>query len=158
MSTHSAQVDWERHGATFTDNRYSRAHTWGFDGGLTVPASSSPQVVPLPWSVAANVDPEEGFVAALASCHMLWFLGLAAAQGYVVDRYTDEAMATMARNAQGREWLAELALRPMVAFSGARVPNDREVEGLHHAAHEACFLANSVKTEIRIEGRWEHRP
>ena len=158
MSTHTAQVEWERHGSAFTDNRYSRAHVWRFDGGITVPASSSPQVVPVPYSDAGNVDPEEAFVAALASCHMLWFLGLAAAQGYVIDRYCDAATATMARNAQGRQWLERLVLNPHVAFGGPRVPTDEAVGALHHAAHEACFLANSVKTEIAIAGQWEHRP
>lgn len=158
MSTHTAQVEWERHGVPFTDNRYSRAHVWRFDGGLTVPASSSPHVVPLPWSVAANVDPEEGFVASLASCHMLWFLGLAAGEGYMVDRYSDAAAGTMARDAQGRQWLAQVVLNPAVVFSGGLVPTDASVDALHHAAHEKCFLANSVKSAITIAGRWDYCP
>jgi len=155
MSTHTAQIDWERHGSAFTDNRYSRAHVWRFDGGIAVAASSSPQVVPVPCSDAGNVDPEEAYVAALASCHMLWFLGLAAAQGYVIDRYSDTATATMAADAHGRLWVERLVLNPAVVFSGARVPTEQAVDALHHAAHESCFLANSVKTAITVAGRWE---
>src|SRR5512147_586110 len=107
MSLYTAVIAWERSGAVFTDNRYSRGHRWNFDGGVEVPASASPHVVPLPLSVAAAVDPEEAFVAALASCHMLWFLSIAARQGIVVERYRDEAIGVMAKNAQGRLAMTE---------------------------------------------------
>jgi len=103
MSQYTAVITWERNGAVFTDNRYSRAHRWNFDGGIELPASASPHVVPLPLSVAEAVDPEEAFVVALASCHMLWFLSIAAKQGFVVESYRDEATGVMAKNA---EWQA----------------------------------------------------
>src|SRR6188474_2242754 len=112
MSTYSALITWERNGAAFIDNRYSRRHRWSFDGGVEVPASSSPHVVPLPLSVAAAVDPEEAFVAALASCHMLWFLSIAAKRGFVVESYRDEAVGVMAKNAAGKLSMTVVTLRP----------------------------------------------
>lgn len=155
---HVASVEWRRDGAVFTDQRYPRAHRWTFDGGAVVPASSSPQVVRVPLSDPAGVDPEEAFVAALSSCHMLWFLGLAAQQGYVVDRYLDTAEGHMARNAAGRDWIARVVLRPQVDFVGERRPDDAAVDALHHAAHDECFIANSVRTELSVQGGWSHRP
>lgn len=149
-STYTARVHWERHGASFTDGRYSRRHWLEFDGGARVPASSSPHVVPLPWSDPAGVDPEEAFVASLASCHMLWFLSLAADAGWTVDRYRDDADGVLARNADGRLAMTRVTLRPAVAFGGARRPDAAEIERLHHAAHGACFIANSVKTDVRV--------
>jgi organic hydroperoxide reductase OsmC/OhrA len=157
MSSHSAIIEWERSEAVFVDNRYSRAHRWTFDGGAVVPASSSPHVVKVPLSDPANVDPEEAYVASLSSCHMLWFLGIACSAGYVVDRYVDEAEGHMVRGEGGQYWIATVDLHPAVAFSGAKVPDDAAVEHLHHKAHEACFLAKSVKTEIRVAGTWSHR-
>jgi organic hydroperoxide reductase OsmC/OhrA len=157
MSSHVATVEWVRAGAVFSDNRYSRAHRWTFDGGVSVPASSSPHVVKVPLSDPANVDPEEAFVAALSSCHMLWFLGLAASAGYVVDSYRDHGEGYMARAADGGEWMARLELRPLVVFSGSRQPTTAAVEQLHHAAHEKCFLARSVKTTIEIQGDWRYQ-
>jgi len=144
-------VSWERNGATFTDNRYSRGHRWRFDGGVEVPASASPHVVPLPMSVAAAVDPEEAFVAALSSCHMLWFLSLAAKQGFVVERYLDEAVGIMAKDGDGRLAMTEVTLRPQVAFTADRRPSGSDHAALHHEAHELCFIANSVKTQVRCE-------
>jgi organic hydroperoxide reductase OsmC/OhrA len=111
--------------------------------------------VRVPFSNPANVDPEEAFVAALSSCHMLWFLNLAAVKGYVVDTYTDQAQGFMEKNASGKEWVARVVLRPHIVFSGAKVPNDADVEGLHHEAHAECFLANSVKTSVETAGSWE---
>ena len=157
MAVYTATVEWNREGSKFTDNQYSRAHTWRFDGGVTVPASSSPQVVRLPFSNPANVDPEEAFVAALSSCHMLWFLSLAAARGYTVDGYSDSAQGFMERNAEGREWVARIVLRPNVTFTGIKTPNESDVEALHHAAHTECFLANSVKTQIATQCTWQHQ-
>ena len=151
MSIYQASIRWQRQDASFTDNRYSRAHAWHFDGGAVVPASSSPQVVPLPWSDPAGVDPEEAFVASLASCHMLWFLSIAAQAGWLVDDYCDDASGTLARNAQRQMVMTQVTLRPEVRFGGARQPDRAQLERLHHEAHAACFLANSVKTEVRCE-------
>jgi len=159
MSHYTALVEWQRAAeARFNDNRYSRAHRWSFDGGAIVPASSSPQVVRLPFSDASAVDPEEAYVAALSSCHMLWFLSLAARDGYVVDSYRDAAEGLMAHNAAGKEVMTDVTLKPAVAFSGSKVPDDGELARLHHEAHESCYLANSVRTEIRVAGTWSHRP
>ena len=149
-SIHSARIEWARHGQAFTDGHYSRRHAWHFDGGASVGASSSPHTVPLPWSDAACVDPEEAFIASLASCHMLWFLSLAAAAGWTVETYRDDAEGTLAHNAEGRLAMTTVTLRPAAAFGGVRRPDAAEVERLHHAAHDACFIANSVKTQVRI--------
>ena len=151
MAQHSAEILWLRDEQDFLNNRYSRAHSWRFDGGLEVAASSSPHVVPLPWSDASAVDPEEAFVASLSSCHMLWFLSLAAKQGFQVDRYADQASGVMARNDEGRMAMTEVVLRPQVSFSGARLPDNQQLHALHHLAHEECFIANSVKTQVRCE-------
>jgi organic hydroperoxide reductase OsmC/OhrA len=151
MHTYQATVAWARRDEVFTDNRYSRAHEWRFDGGVTVPASSSPQVVRLPLSTAAAVDPEEALVAAASSCHMLWFLSLAARQGYVVESYTDEAEGRSGRNASGKEAFTKIVLRPKIVFSSAKQPSPPEMEALHHAAHEACFVAHCLTAEIVVE-------
>ena len=149
MSEFTATIEWQRDGATFTDNRYSRGHSWRFDGGVEVPASSSPHSVRLPYSVAEAVDPEEAFVAALSSCHMLWFLSIAAKRGFAVERYRDEAVGIMARNAAGKLAMTQVTLRPVVTFCGDERPSAAEHAALHHEAHEECFIANSVKTEVR---------
>jgi organic hydroperoxide reductase OsmC/OhrA len=146
-----ATVHWERGAAPFTDNRYSRGHTWGFDAGLTVPASSSPHVVRVPYSVEAAVDPEEALVASISSCHMLWFLSLAASGGFCVDDYRDAALGIMGKNAAGKIALLSVRLRPRIAFSGAQRPSAQQIEHLHHRAHEECFIANSVTAAITIE-------
>jgi organic hydroperoxide reductase OsmC/OhrA len=156
-SRHVATVSWARGGARFTDNRYSRRHAWRFDGGVEVPGSSSPHSVPLPYSSADAVDPEEAFVASIASCHMLWFLSIAAQQRFVVTRYRDAAEGTMAKNDAGKEVVTRVVLKPAVTFGGERVPTDGDVAALHHAAHDACFLANSVRTAIDVEGTWDYR-
>jgi organic hydroperoxide reductase OsmC/OhrA len=152
MSHHTATVTWQRGEAAFTDNRYSRVHEWVFDGGLRVRAAASPDVVPLPLTAADAVDPEEAFVAALASCHMLWFLSLAAQRGVRIDHYDDAAIGTMARNGAGRLAITEVVLRPRLSFDGA-TPSADEITALHHAAHEQCFLAASVNCTIRVEPR-----
>jgi organic hydroperoxide reductase OsmC/OhrA len=151
MGQYKAVIVWERNGAVFTDHRYSRGHRWEFDGGVEVPASSSPEVVPRPLSVAAAVDPEEAFVAALASCHMLWFLSIAAGRGFLVESYRDEAAGVMAKNAAGKLAMTDVTLRPAVAFGGEKLPRPEEVEALHHEAHERCYIANSVLTNVRCE-------
>ena len=154
MHTYLAQVQWQRgpHEA-FTDNRYSRRHVLRFDGGAEWAGSSSPNVVPLPLSDASAVDPEEAFVASLASCHMLWFLNLAARQGLRVDRYTDDAEGVMARNSAGQMAMTVVTLRPRVAFGGPAQPTPAQLAQLHHDAHASCFIANSVKTDVRCEPR-----
>ncbi len=151
MSEYQATIHWQRRDAAFTDNRYSRAHVWRFDGGVEVVASSSPQVVPLPMSSAAAVDPEEAFVASLASCHMLWFLSLAAARGLCVDHYDDAAIGVLAKNAEGRMAMTEVTLRPHVVFGAGTEPTRQALDELHQSAHEACFIAASVLTRVNCE-------
>lgn len=151
MAEHAAEVLWLRGEQPFVDNRYSRRHLLRFDGGVEVPASSSPHVVPLPFSDAAAVDPEEAFVASLASCHLLWFLAIAAGRGYRVDRYRDRPTGIMARNGEGKLAMTRVTLRPEVCFSGDRLPTDDEIRRMHHAAHDECFIASSVRSEVRCE-------
>jgi organic hydroperoxide reductase OsmC/OhrA len=148
-----AEIVWTRDGAVFTDNRYSRGHVWRFDGGVEVPASSSPLSVRLPLSRADAVDPEEAFVAALSSCHMLFFLSFAAKAGFVVDKYEDAAVGIMSKNEQGKLFVSKVALNPAVAFSGAKRPSREELDALHHHAHEECYIANSVRAEIVVAAR-----
>ena len=148
---HTALIRWELGDHDFLGKRYSRAHTWTFDGGVVLPASSSPHVVPVPMSDAAAVDPEEAFVASLSSCHMLWFLDLASRAGYAVQRYEDAADGRMGRNAAGKLVVDVVTLRPRTRFAGARVPDAIALAALHHEAHAECFLANSVRCEIRCE-------
>jgi organic hydroperoxide reductase OsmC/OhrA len=151
MSEYKAVVEWSRDGAAFTDNRYSRGHRWIFDGGLEVPASSSPHFVPLPLSVEAAVDPEEAFVASLSSCHMLWFLSLAAKRRFVVESYRDEAVGVMGKDESGKLAMTLVTLYPEVQFGGDLRPTADEVATLHHKAHEQCFIARSVKSDVRCE-------
>ena len=150
MASYTATIVWERgQDEAFTDSRFSRGHSWAFDGGVTLRASSSPHVVPR-FSDPAGVDPEEAFVASLSSCHMLTFLYLAAKKGIVVDRYEDTAEGVMEKNAEGRFWVSRVTLRPRIAFSGD-LPEIAVQDMLHHAAHEECFIANSVRTDVRCE-------
>ena len=150
---YEAVVEWRRDGAEFRGNRYSRAHRWLFDEGLAVPASASPLHVRAPLSRADAVDPEEAFVAALSSCHMLFFLSFASSSGHVVDRYDDRAEGLMSRGSDGRERMVEIVLRPAVAWAGDTPPDAAAVEALHHRAHEACYLAQSVTATVRVETR-----
>jgi organic hydroperoxide reductase OsmC/OhrA len=151
MSTYTATVLWGRGDTPFVDGKYSRRHLWRFDGGAEVPGSSSPHTVREPYSDPGAVDPEEAFVASISSCHMLWFLSIAAARGFRVDRYVDDAVGTMARNAAGKLAMTRVVLRPDVAFSGDRLPDRAEVDAMHHEAHAECFIANSVLTEVACE-------
>jgi organic hydroperoxide reductase OsmC/OhrA len=153
MSTHIAHISWSRGGRDFLPGRYSGAHTWRFDGGAEVRGSPTPEVAPPPASDPAAVDPEEAFVAALSSCHMLFFLAIAARRGFVVDSYEDAAEGELAKNAQGRMSMTRVILRPRAIFSGERLPTPEEVDAVHHKAHEACYIANSVTTDVRIEPR-----
>ncbi len=150
MGQYTAVVIRERNGAVFTDNRYSRGHRWRFDGGVEVPAPSSPLSVRTPLSVAKAVDPEEAFVAALSSCHMLWFLSITAGRGFLIDRYQDDAVGEMGKNAAGRTAMTVVTLRPDVTFVGDR-PARADLDAMYHEADELCFIANSVTTEVRCE-------
>jgi len=151
MSEYIATIRWSRDGQPFTDHRYSRGHTWVFDGGIEVPASSSPSVVPLPYSRRDAVDPEEAFVASLSSCHMLWFLAIAAKRRFRVDSYVDRATGVMGRNAHGKLAMTRVTLHPRVTFAGDRLPVKKDIMAMHHEAHNECFIANSVTTELRCE-------
>jgi organic hydroperoxide reductase OsmC/OhrA len=149
---YKATVSWKRaSGEVFTDSKFSRAHQWSFDGGIAVPASASPQVVRAPYSRTDAVDPEEALVAALSSCHMLTFLYLAAKQGYVVDTYADDAVGVMTKNERGKLFVSRVALRPRIGFSGSKQPSAADLAELHHHAHEECYIANSVLTEVVVE-------
>ncbi|MCF2857661.1 OsmC family protein [Pseudoalteromonas sp. SMS1] len=151
MAKYTAQIAWQRtQSEQFVDQKYSRAHTWIFDGGIKVAASSSPSIVPLPYSNPDNVDPEEAFVTSLSSCHMLFFLHFAAKSGLTVDTYIDHAEGMMANNAQGKLAMTKVILNPNVTWSNKSVVSSTMTDELHHQAHEACFLANSVHTNIVI--------
>jgi organic hydroperoxide reductase OsmC/OhrA len=152
MSSHKAIISWKCTSPDFLKGKYSREHTWTFDGGLTVPASPSPSVVPVPYSNPAHVDPEEAFVAAVSSCHMLSFLYVAYKQGFQVDSYHDEAVGVMSKNEKGVPWVSAVTLHPQIAYSGDKRPTTADEANLHHLAHEQCFIANSIKTEV-IVGR-----
>jgi len=150
---YTARILWERGDQTFTDNKYSRRHVMRFDGGLDVPGSSSPLVVPLPYSDPQAVDPEEAFVASLSSCHMLWFLSIAVRSGFTVDRYEDDAVGVMTANERRKFYVSRVTLRPAVTFGGNRQPTPAELTHMHHEAHDECFIANSVKTQVVVEPR-----
>lgn len=154
MSEYTVTVTWQRGDDSFTDSRYNRSHTWEFDGGVVVPASSSPHAVRPPYSNPDNVDPEEAFVAAISSCHMLSFLYETAKQGFVVDSYSDHAVGVLEKNEEGRQAITRATLFPQIVFSGDKQPTDADLEALHHAAHMGCFIANSIKTEVTVSGAW----
>lgn len=151
MSTYTATIRWSRKGeGDFSKGHYSRAHEWVFDGGVTVPASPSPHIVPAPWSDEAGVDPEEAFVASLSACHMLFFVDFARRAGFVVDEYVDEAEGVLDKRADGRMAMTRVTLRPRVTWGG-NAPDETAIADLHHRAHDACFIANSVTTEVTVE-------
>jgi len=152
VSEHRATITWKRTGPDFLKGKYSRAHTWSFDGGLTVPASPSPSVVPAPYSNPAGIDPEEALVASISSCHMLTYVYLAQRAGFQVESYEDEAVGVMTRNARGVPWLSRVTLDPRIVYGGEQRPSAADEERLHHRAHDECFIANSVKTEIVVQG------
>ena len=152
MSDHHATIEWSRGDQPFLDNRYARAHDWRFDGGATVRGSSAPSaLVPAPLSDPAAVDPEEALVAALSSCHMLFFLDFARRAGAVVTGYEDSAEAVMGKGEDGKVRITKVTLRPRIAFA-REAPDAAVLDGLHHQAHEACFIANSVTCEVVVEG------
>lgn len=152
MSTYTATIRWSRNGEeAFAKGRYSRAHEWLFDGGAIVPASASPDNVPAGTANEAGVDPEEAFIAAISSCHMLFFIDYARRAGFVIDSYLDEAVGVMEKNDQGRIAVTRVTLRPRIVFGGQNQPLEEEIAQLHHRSHEECFIANSVKTEVIIQ-------
>jgi organic hydroperoxide reductase OsmC/OhrA len=154
VSEHRASIRWRKQtpDRDFLSGRYSREHTWTFDGGLTIAASPSPSVVPTPWSNPAHVDPEEAFVASIVSCHFLTFLFLASRRGFVVEAYEDDPVGVMERNDRGIPWVARVVLSPRITWGASTAhPSALEEEQLHHAAHEQCFISNSVKTAIVVE-------
>lgn len=151
MANHEARVTWDRNGQPFLKGQFSREHRWSFDGGLTVVASASPHVVKVPLSNPAGVDPEEAFVASLSSCHMLTFLWRACLAGFICDSYEDSAFGVLAKTPEGRLAITKVTLRPKAVFSGDKQPSKADLDHLHHLAHEECFIANSVKTEITCE-------
>jgi len=152
MSEHKAMVEWKQSGPDFRKGQYSRAHTWRFDGGVEVPASASPANVAAPWSDPTAVDPEEAYVASIASCHMLWWLALAAKEGFDVESYRDEAVGEMAPNEAGVPWVSTVVLRPQLRY-GARAAGPADEARLHELAHARCFIANSVKTRVTVADR-----
>jgi organic hydroperoxide reductase OsmC/OhrA len=151
MSEYVATIRWQRGEQEFIDDRYSRGHQWEFDGGVTVPASASPSIVPLPMSVAENVDPEEAFVASLSSCHMLFFLSLAAKRGFIIDQYTDGAVGYLGKSDDGKMVMTRVVLKPDTSWSGEKIPSQQQIQKMHHRAHELCFIANSVTSEVVLE-------
>jgi organic hydroperoxide reductase OsmC/OhrA len=150
MAQHKATIAWTLGEGDFLKGRYSRAHTWAFDGGAKVDASSSPAVVPLPFSDPAGVDPEEAFVASLSSCHMLTYLFLASRKGFTIAAYVDDAVGTMTKNAHGKPWVSRVVLAPRITYVGATRATAEEEAALHEAAHHDCFISNSVKTEVVV--------
>ena len=152
MAEHRATIEWTAAvaPADFARGRYSREHRWTFDGGVVVEASASPSVVPAPWSNPSGVDPEEAYVAAISSCHMLTFLFAASKAGFTVAHYRDEAIGVMTKTPQGVAWVSRVTLAPRITYAGDKQPTADDVARLHHAAHEGCFIANSVKTEIVV--------
>lgn len=151
MAEYVATVEWNRDGQPFLDNRYSRAHDWRFDGGAVVRGSSAPSSVPIPMSDPAAVDPEEALVAAVSSCHMLFFLAFAAKAGFTVDGYRDEAVAVMGKDDRGKISITAVILRPAVVFSGESRPDAAALADLHHRAHEHCYIANSIRAPVTVE-------
>ena len=151
MHRYEARVTWKRNGAKFTDLRYSRGHEWSFDGGVRLTASSSPSSVPVPYSVVEAVDPEEALVAAASSCHMLTFLYLAAKRAFVVESYEDDAFGVLEKNQQGKLAITRITLRPKIGFAADKAPSAPELEALHHSAHEECYIASSIKSEVVVE-------
>jgi organic hydroperoxide reductase OsmC/OhrA len=148
MAEYAATISWERDASPFVNGDYTRAHAWSFDGGAIVAASASPHIVPVPHSKPENVDPEEAFVASLSSCHMLFFLSIAATRGFVVDRYRDSAVGYLEKDGDGKLAMTRVILRPEAAYSGKALPTASQIESIHHQAHAQCFIANSVKSLV----------
>jgi len=152
MAQHRAKIEWKCTTPDFRLGKYTREHSWTFDGGLSVPASAAPAVVPAPYSNPANVDPEEAFVAAIASCHMLTFLHVARQAGFQIDSYEDDAVGEMGKNERGVAWVATVTLSPKIAYAGDKRPSHEQEAELHHKAHDGCFISQSVKTAVKVAG------
>lgn len=149
---HTATVTWTRGDQDFLDKKYSRAHVWRFDDGCEVPGSCPPsKLIPVPLARPDAVDPEEGLVAALAACHMLFFLALSAKAGFRIDSYSDDAIGMLGKNERGKTFMERITLRPKVVFSGDARPDQAAVDDLHHRAHRECFIANTLRSEIIID-------
>jgi len=150
---YTAQIIWKCDSPdSFAENQYTRGHIWLFDGGTEVPASSSPHSVRVPFSVEAAVDPEEALVAAASSCHMLSFLWVVSQKGFVAKSYEDNAVGEMTSNDTGKQWISKITLEPRIVWSGDRIPTDQELAAMHHDAHDICYIANSIKSEIVVSG------
>ena len=147
---HGARISWRRDDVAFVDQRYSRTHQWTLDGGATIQASASPSNVPEPYSDPNAIDPEEALVAAASSCHMLWFLAIAARQGFVIDSYVDEPEGLIEEVGAGRRAFSRITLRPQIEFSGGRRPELAEVDAMHAEAHNSCFIANSLSCDVIV--------
>ena len=152
MAQHKAKIEWKCTTPDFRLGKYTREHTWSFDGGVSVPASAAPAVVPAPWSNPAHVDPEEAFVASIASCHMLTYLHVARLAGFQIESYADEAVGEMAKNERGVAWVAVVTLNPTIVYSGDKRPTHEQEAELHHKAHDGCFVSQSVKTDVKVSG------
>lgn len=148
MSNYNATIKWLRNSQDFVAKKYSRAHEWIFDGGTIIPASASPHIVPSPWSVESHVDPEEAFIASVSSCHMLFYLDIAATRGFQVDSYTDNAVGEMNKNHRGKMMVSLITLNPIAKHSGENLPDQETMRDMHHEAHAECFIANSIKAEV----------
>src|SRR5438128_8991117 len=153
MTSYTAKSTWKSDSPeAFAKNQYTRGHEWKFDGGVTVPASSSPHAVRVPFSVEAAVDPEEALVASASSCHMLSFLWVASKAGFNVDSYEDNVVGEMTTNEQGKQWISKITLDPQIVWSGDKIPTTDELAAMHHEAHEVCYIANSIKSEVVVKG------
>ena len=152
MAQHKAKIEWKCTTPDFRLGKYTREHTWSFDGGVSVPASAAPAVVPAPWSNPAHVDPEEAFVASISSCHMLTYLHVARLAGFQIESYADEAVGEMAKNERGVAWVAVVTLNPTIVYSGDKRPTHEQEAELHHKAHNGCFVSQSVKTDVKVSG------
>ena len=149
--SYTAKITWKTDSPdTFTKNRYTRGHEWAFDGGITVPASSSPHAVRVPFSVEAAVDPEEALVAAASSCHMLTFLWLAATAEFNIESYEDNAVGEMTTSDDGKQWISTITLDPQIAWTGDKLPTAEEITHLHHEAHEKCYIASTIRSKIVV--------
>lgn len=153
MAEHRAHIRWQYSGTDFARGKYSREHVWEFDGGISVPASSSPAVIPIPYSNPAHVDPEEAFVAAVASCHMMSYLYVASKAGFAIDSYHDEAVGLLTENEAGARWISKVTLRPAIEYRGTNSPTTVQEQHLHHQAHEQCYIANSIRTKVVVVSR-----
>jgi organic hydroperoxide reductase OsmC/OhrA len=149
--SYNVKISWQKKpDEHFLDNKYSRAHTWSFDGGIKLNASSSHQVVPVPFSDESAIDPEEAFIASVSSCHMLWFLSIAVNEKFIVESYEDNAEGELEKNEEGKLAMTRVILKPKIKFGNEITPSPEQIDELHHLAHEKCFIANSVKTKITI--------